>query len=69
MIVVLDEFPWMTSADSVEVDAVATTHETTSLVGTVKWRARGGVTSVELDQLRRHRDRVPRADDLLAAWR
>lgn len=53
--------PWWVRDNSVEVDVVACTGTSTALVGTVKWRPRGGVTAGELDQLRRHRERVPRA--------
>lgn len=54
--------PWWVRDGSVEVDAVATTAERTSLIGTIKWRPKRGVTSGELEELRRQRPRVPRSD-------
>lgn len=59
--------PWWVRDNSVEIDVVAATATTTALVGTIKWRARGGVTANEIDQLRRHRDRVPHAENALLA--
>ncbi|MFC7624540.1 ATP-binding protein [Microlunatus sp. GCM10028923] len=57
--------PWWVRDNSVEVDVVAATAKRTALVGTIKWRARGGVTASELEQLRQHRDRVPHSDTAL----
>ncbi|GAB3743896.1 ATP-binding protein [Microlunatus parietis] len=57
--------PWWVRDNSVEVDVVATTTKRTALVATIKWRARGGVTAAELDQLRQHRERVPRSENAL----
>ncbi|GAA1720014.1 ATP-binding protein [Isoptericola hypogeus] len=59
--------PWWVRDGSIEVDVVAQTPERTALVGTIKWRAAGGVDAHEVDQLRRHRERVPRSEDALLA--
>jgi len=58
-----DVRPWWTRDGSVEVDVVASTASATTLVGSIKWRPDGAVTTRELDELRQHRDRVPRAAD------
>ncbi len=54
--------PWWIRDGNVEIDVVASAAETTVLIGTIKWRARGGVTAREIDELRRHRDRVPHSE-------
>lgn len=59
--------PWWTRNNRVEVDAVAATADTTTLVGTIKWRVRGGVTAAEVEQLREHREHVPRSQAALLA--
>jgi AAA+ ATPase superfamily predicted ATPase len=60
--------PWWTRDGSVEVDVVAATSSATAVLGTIKWRETGAVTGHEMEDLRRHLDRVPRsADALLAA--
>lgn len=59
--------PWWTRASDVEVDVVASGSETTAMVGTIKWRSRGDVTSAEVAQLRRHRDLIPHAHSALLA--
>ncbi len=59
--------PWWVRDGSVEVDVVAATFEVTALVGSIKWRPDGGVTEREIDDLRRARDRVPRAEAALLA--
>jgi uncharacterized protein len=59
--------PWWVRDNSVEVDVVARAAESTALVGTIKWRSKGGVTVGEIDQLRRHRERVPRSERALLA--
>lgn len=59
--------PWWVRDNSIEVDAVAATDDTTALVATIKWRAKGGVTVGEIEQLRRHRDRVPHSEGALVA--
>lgn len=58
---------WWVRTNEVEVDVVARTATRTALVGTVKWRTRGGVTPAEVEQLRRHREHVPRSDGALLA--
>jgi AAA+ ATPase superfamily predicted ATPase len=57
--------PWWVRDNSVEVDAVAATAQATVLVATIKWRSHGNITGAEVDQLRRHRERVPRSEDAL----
>lgn len=59
--------PWWVRDNSVEVDVVAVEAETTALVGTIKWRAKGSVTAAEIEQLRLHRRHVPRAETALLA--
>ncbi|GAA3823996.1 ATP-binding protein [Cellulomonas soli] len=59
--------PWWTRASDVEVDVVASGNATTAMVGTIKWRTRGEVTSAEVAQLRRHRALIPHADSALVA--
>lgn len=54
--------PWWVRDGSVEIDVVAATSSATAVLGTIKWRAGGGVTAAEIDDLRRARDRVPRAE-------
>lgn len=53
--------PWWTRDGQVEVDVVGVDREVTSLLGTIKWRASGGVTSRDLGELAAYRSRVPRA--------
>lgn len=53
--------PWWTRDGSVEVDVVAASARESLLVGTVKWRERAGVGVRDVEQLRAHRERVPRA--------
>lgn len=59
--------PWWLRDGSVEVDVVAATSSVTALIGTVTWRAKAGVTAREMDDLRRHRHRVPRSESALLA--
>jgi len=59
--------PWWVRDGSIEVDVVAATSTATALVGTIKWRAKGEVTAGEIDELRRHRARVPRSEAALLA--
>ncbi len=59
--------PWWVRDGSVEVDVVAATSSATALLGTIKWRAKGGVTAREIDDLRRHREKIPRSDAALLA--
>ena len=59
--------PWWVRDGSVEVDVVAASLTATAMLGTIKWRAKGGVTAQELEELRRHRDRVPKSGDALLA--
>ena len=59
--------PWWTRDNSVEVDVVAQTAESSALVGTIKWRTSGTVSEREIAQLRRHRQRVPRSETALLA--
>jgi len=59
--------PWWVRDGSIEVDVVAATSTATALVGTIKWRAKGQVTAGEIDELRRHRARVPRSEAALLA--
>jgi AAA+ ATPase superfamily predicted ATPase len=54
---------WWVRDGSVEVDVAALTATATVVVGTVKWRQAGGVTSHDLARLRAARARVPRAQD------
>jgi AAA+ ATPase superfamily predicted ATPase len=55
--------PWWTRDGSVEVDVVAATESATAVLGTIKWRARGGVTAREMADLRRAQHRVPRSEN------
>lgn len=59
--------PWWVRDGSVEVDVVAASSTATVMLGTIKWRAKGGVAAQEMDELRRHRDRVPKSGDALLA--
>jgi AAA+ ATPase superfamily predicted ATPase len=59
--------PWWVRDNSIEVDVVAATATSTALVGTIKWRNKGGVSSREIDQLRTQRHRVPHAESALVA--
>lgn len=59
--------PWWVRDKSVEVDVVACARETTAMVGTIKWRADGGVSEREIDALRVARMRIPRSEDALLA--
>ncbi len=53
--------PWWTRDGSTEVDIVASSASATEFVGTIKWRERGGLSSGEVRELRRHAEQVPRA--------
>ncbi|MFT4233496.1 MAG: DUF234 domain-containing protein [Microbacterium sp.] len=55
--------PWWTRDGQVEVDAVAAGPERTEVLGTVKWRARGGIDSHDLAALAASRNRLPRSQD------
>lgn len=55
--------PWWVRDTSIEVDVVATTRTTTAMVGTIEWRAAGGVTDHDLNRLRADRAAVPQAAD------
>jgi hypothetical protein len=59
--------PWWVRDGSVEVEVVASTSAATALAGTIKWRTKGAVTAREIDELRRHRERVPHSDRALLA--
>ncbi len=59
--------PWWVRDGSIEVDVVAGTRAETAVLGTIKWRARGGVTAAEMRALDRVRDRVPRSGGALLA--
>lgn len=59
--------PWWVRNNSVEVDFAAMTRDRTSIIGAIKWRTSGPVTSKEIDVLRQHRSEVPRATDALVA--
>lgn len=59
--------PWWVRDGSVEVDVVAATSTATAMLGTIKWRAKGGVTAQELNELSQHRDRVPKSGEALLA--
>jgi AAA+ ATPase superfamily predicted ATPase len=59
--------PWWVRDGSAEVDVVAATSESTALIGTIKWRAKGGVTAQEIDDVRRHRARIPCSEHALVA--
>jgi AAA+ ATPase superfamily predicted ATPase len=52
---------WWVRDGSVEVDVIASTDSATALVGTVKWRSKGGVSQRDLAALAAARARVPRA--------
>lgn len=55
--------PWWTRDGQVEVDVVGANRERTLLLGTVKWRDRGGVTAHDMSALAQARARVPRSSD------
>ena len=59
--------PWWVRDNSIELDVVATTRSRTAMLGTIKWRAQGGVTDRDLARLRADRDRVPHAEKALLA--
>lgn len=59
--------PWWVRDNSVEVDVVAATGRSTTLVGTIKWRETGGVTERDLKRLREDRARVPHGEQALLA--
>lgn len=59
--------PWWLRDGSVEVDVVAASAKETKLIGSIKWRPRGGVTPREMDELRRQRERVPRGGGAMLA--
>ncbi|GEL94652.1 ArsR family transcriptional regulator [Cellulomonas composti] len=58
--------PWW-NRSNVEIDVVAATRAGTPLVGTIKWRTGGPVTSAEVNQLRQQRTNVPHAEEALVA--
>lgn len=53
--------PWWTRDGSAEVDAVAMAADRTMLLGTIKWRERGGVTDRDVADLAPARSLVPRS--------
>lgn len=57
--------PWWRRATrdqpDVDVDVVALAGRSVRLVGSIKWRDRGGLTPQEVTELRAHRDLVPGA--------
>lgn len=59
--------PWWVRNNDHEIDVVASTSESTALIGTIKWRTKGGVTAREMDKLRSERDIVPRSGAALLA--
>jgi AAA+ ATPase superfamily predicted ATPase len=59
--------PWWNRANSIEVDVVATTRETSSVIGTIKWRPNASVSAREMAQLRTAAESVPRSDSALFA--
>ena len=53
--------PWWTRDGQVEADVVGASRERTILLGTIKWRESGGVSTREVDALAGLRSCVPRA--------
>lgn len=58
---------WWNRDATIEVDVVAISAQRSTLIGTVKWRERGGVTRADLAELREQRARLPRAEDAALA--
>ncbi len=53
--------PWWTRDNRVEVDVVAQSRQASVLIGSIKWRPQGGVTSTDMHHLRLAGQQVPRS--------